>query len=81
MADVLKEIVRVTMHMNGGFTRVLVESSAGLGIADGGIHWEIPTNVIPAHLRTIGCRFRLVNEQPQNQDRSRLYHGLRVEEL
>jgi hypothetical protein len=81
MADTLKEVVRVKLHMNGGFSRVIAESTEGLGIADGGIEWEIPTNLIPAHLRKIGSRFLLINEQPQSQDREHLYDGVRIEEI
>lgn len=45
------------MHLDGGFTKVLLESTAGAGMADGGLHWDVPTDKIPAHLRAIGTRF------------------------
>ena len=52
----IEEPVRVLFHLNG-YTKVLVERTEGLGYADGGITWEIPTEDIPAQLRKIGSRF------------------------
>ena len=43
-------------HLNG-HTKVMVERTEGVGLADGGIVWEMPTEIIPAHLRQIGSRF------------------------
>jgi len=58
----IQEPVRVLLHVNGGYTKVLFERTEGLGIADGGIIWEIPTHVIPFHLRPLGSRFLLMSE-------------------
>lgn len=42
----------VEMHLPGGFTRVrLFELAHGYGF------WEIPTEAIPFHLRSIGSKF------------------------
>lgn len=49
--DISREPVRVTMHLNGGYTRVVLERTLGLGLADGGIEWDIPTDKIPLHLK------------------------------
>lgn len=48
------------MHLPGGYTKVLVERTEGVGIAGGGIYLDIPTEIIPFHLRGMGCRFVLV---------------------
>jgi hypothetical protein len=55
--DVQLEIVRLLYHLNG-YSVVLVECTEGLGMANGGIEWEIPTELIPPHLRGLGSRFR-----------------------
>jgi hypothetical protein len=57
MSVALRENVRVIMHLPEGYTKVLVERTLGLGLAGGGIYWDIPTNVIPFHLRQMGSRF------------------------
>jgi hypothetical protein len=56
----LSNKVRVIMHLPAGYTKVLVEWTFGLGMADGGIDWDIPTEVIPLHLRAMGSRFLLL---------------------
>ena len=53
----LREKVRVIMHVPESYTKVLVERTLGVGLADGGIYWDIPTKVIPPHLRQMGSRF------------------------
>ena len=50
------ERVRVLFHGNG-YTKVMLEGTEGLGLADGGIVWDIPTDIIPRHLRQIGSHF------------------------
>lgn len=50
------------MHLNEGYTKLLVERTEGLGLADGGATWDIPTRIIPSHLRPLGCRFVVVTE-------------------
>ncbi|HEX9918908.1 MAG TPA: hypothetical protein VGA87_07065 [Pyrinomonadaceae bacterium] len=52
----IEHTVRVMFHLNG-YTKVSVEFSEGVGMADGGITWDIPTEVIPAGLRKVGSRF------------------------
>ena len=59
MPYTLREKVRVIMHLPEGHTKVLVERTLGVGMADGGIYWDIPTTVIPPHLRQMGSRFLL----------------------
>lgn len=53
---VIREPARVLFHLNG-YTKVLLERTEGVGMADGGIVWGISTDLIPAHLRRIGSRF------------------------
>ena len=55
---ILRESVRVLFHLNG-YTKVIVERTEGVGLADGGIVWDISTEIIPYHLRQIGSRFIL----------------------
>jgi hypothetical protein len=50
-------IARLEMHLPGGYSRVLLQLPGGRGLAGGDIHWEIPTESIPFHLRRIGSRF------------------------
>jgi hypothetical protein len=50
MPDTLREKVRVVMHLPEGYTKVLVERIRG-------VYWDIPTSVIPPHLRQMGTRF------------------------
>lgn len=58
----LRERVRVVMHLNEGYTRVVVERTEGLGLADGGAIWDIPTRIIPPHLCCLGSRFIVTTE-------------------
>jgi hypothetical protein len=53
------------MHLNGGFTKVIFERTIGVGLANFGIEWDIPTDCIPFHLRAIGSRFLLTRQDPQ----------------
>jgi len=55
-----KEPAQLLMHLNSGFTKVILLGTKGQGLADGGVTWEIPTEVIPAHLRPVGSRFIVV---------------------
>jgi hypothetical protein len=48
------------MHLDGGYTRVSVVRTEGLGLANGGAEWDIPTQSIPLHLRGIGSQFLAV---------------------
>jgi hypothetical protein len=51
--QIIREPARVLFHLNG-YAKVLLERTAGVGLANGGIVWEISTEIIPAHLRKIG---------------------------
>lgn len=57
-----EEPVKVLFHLNEGFTKVILERTIGVGLADGGIAWDIPTEKIPYELRKIGSRFILIAE-------------------
>ena len=59
MPYTLREKVRVMMHLPEGYTKVLVERTLGVGMANGGVYWDIPTSAIPPHLRQMGSRFLL----------------------
>ena len=67
--QILREAVRVLFHLNG-YTKILLERTEGLGMADGGIVWEIATDVIPPHLRKIGSRFIVQYKQPSSEEMS-----------
>jgi len=54
--QIIREPARVLFHLNG-YTKVSLERADGVGLADGGIVWDISTEIIPAHLRKIGSRF------------------------
>lgn len=58
----IKEFVRVLFHLNS-YTKIMLERTEGMGLADGGITWDIPTDIIPIHLRKIGSRF-IVQTRP-----------------
>ena len=60
MPRTLRDKVKVVMHLPEGYTKVLVERTYGLGIADGGLYVDVPSKVIPPQLREIGSRFILV---------------------
>jgi cytochrome oxidase assembly protein ShyY1 len=47
--------VKVDMHLDGGYTRVIL-----FQVGDGGTGWDIPTAQIPVHLRRIGSEFILI---------------------
>jgi|GEM_PF-6258600 len=67
MPVTLREKVRVIMHLPEGYTKVLVERTLGVGMADGGVYWDIPTSVIPPHLRRMGCQFVLEATTPSGK--------------
>jgi hypothetical protein len=66
---IVREPVRVLFHLNG-YTKVLVERTEGVGLADSGIMWELPTERIPHHLREIGSRFsvQIVPLSPEEEN-------------
>jgi hypothetical protein len=79
------ETVRVLMHLNGGFTRVLLEDpldlaeriASGALLAEAGRYWDLPTEGIPAHLRAIGSRF-IVHHTAARPDPSDSADAIRV---
>jgi hypothetical protein len=58
------------MHLNGGYTSVSVVGTEGLGIADGGAIWDIPTEAVPLHHRPICSQFLVVTPRftPEDHD-------------
>jgi hypothetical protein len=65
------EPVRVDFHLNGGYTKVILERLVGVWALDGDWDWDIPTAS-----RTIGSRFLLSWQQddiynPGNSDEMR----------
>ncbi|MGL4619117.1 hypothetical protein [Chroococcidiopsis sp.] len=65
------EPVRVDFHLDGGYTRVMLERLVGLGMLDEeGWYWEIPTVSIPPNLRNIGSRFLLSWQDSYNPGNS-----------
>ena len=65
-----REPARVVMHLNEGLTKVVLERTLGVGMANGGAYWDIPTDRIPLHLRTIGSRFLVISQaiRPEPHD-------------
>jgi hypothetical protein len=82
-----REPAQVIMHLPEQWTKILLLRTYGLGMADGGAYWDIPTEKIPYHLRSIGSRFVISGKfnQPQipkvHGRESEFYAGLRFEEL
>ena len=64
---IVRESVRVLSHLNG-YTKVMAERSEGVGLADGGIIWDIPTELIPTHLRQIGSVFIVQYTPPSPEE-------------
>jgi hypothetical protein len=58
---VICEPAQVIMHLPENWTKILLVRTYGLGLADGGAYWDIPTEVIPPHLRLIGSRFVILS--------------------
>jgi len=67
MTKKLKEPVKILFHLNGGFTKVILERTIGVGPADGGIALDIPTEKIPGRLRKIGSRFILLRTENREE--------------
>lgn len=72
MTKIQRERVKVTMHLPGNHIQVLVEWTYGLGMADGGVYWEIPTEIVPLNLRAIGSRFTLTLEMADEGEMGKL---------
>lgn len=83
MSDTLREKVKVTMHLPEGYTKVLLEKT--LVLWRNGICWDIPTEIIPRHLRNIGSRFILVSTfhgwQQPTAEQMRKSTTLTIEEI
>jgi hypothetical protein len=85
----LREKVRAIMHLPEGYTKVLLERTFGLGLADGGIYWDIPTKVIPVQFRKMGSRFLLrasgpsgrLEAEPMTAEQIRAAREYSVEEI
>lgn len=60
---IVEELARVLFHLNG-YTKVILERTEGVGMADGGSIWDITTEQIPRHLRPIGSRFIVKYKYP-----------------
>ncbi|MGV0105532.1 hypothetical protein NSTCB13_04274 [Nostoc sp. DSM 114160] len=63
-----RETVRVIFHMDGRYTRVIWERSENTVWAGIGWIFDIPTDVIPYHLRAIGSHFLLSIVKPNAND-------------
>jgi hypothetical protein len=70
LGPLLRERCHVTMHLTGGFTRVMLDGTLEVGMADGGVWWDIPTQLIPVRLRPIGSRLlvarRMLRPEPND---------------
>jgi hypothetical protein len=64
----IEEPAKVLFHLNEGFTKIILERTIEVGLAEGSITWEIPTEKIPHHLRKIGSRF-LISGDTDNFDK------------
>jgi hypothetical protein len=62
---VMTEPAQVVFHLPENWTKILLLRTYGLGLADGGAYWDIPTELIPTPLRALGSRFVIV-AQVQN---------------
>ncbi len=83
---VFVEPVQVILHLPEGWTKILFVRMYGLGLADGGGYWDIPTELIPIRLRAIGSRFVISarmgqREQIVNRARESWRENLEVMEL
>lgn len=81
------EPVRVEFHLDGGYTKILLERAKNWGMMSERIDWDIPTNSIPPDLRTIGSRFLLSmsshdpNEHDMFEEIRTTYPDLRIVRL
>jgi hypothetical protein len=75
------------MHLDAGYTRVSVIRTEGQGWANGGAEWDIPTQCIPHHLRSIGSEFLVVTprftpeEHDSPEDIRRIRDQIEIREL
>ncbi|HLZ12813.1 MAG TPA: hypothetical protein VKP58_09515 [Candidatus Acidoferrum sp.] len=81
---VMVEPAEVIFHLPEGLTKILFVRTYGLGLADGGAYWDVPTELIPTQLRAIGSRFVIrvcTQEQRGRFGRYALHDNLEVLEL
>jgi hypothetical protein len=83
---VICEPAQVVTHLPENWTRILLVRTFGLGLADGGAYWDIPTEAIPEGLRAIGSRFVIIQKMPYLQNPPRhgrevILKSIRIEEL
>ena len=82
---VICEPAQVIMHLAENWTKILLVRTYGLGLADGGAYWDIPTEAIPSHLRLIGSRFVILSQSGvvtrSHHGRAAVSESIRVEEL
>jgi hypothetical protein len=74
-----RESVRIEFHHSEGLTRVVYDRIPFSGV-------DIPTDIIPVHLRRIGSRFVIVGnsittEEADGIDEIRAAISVRIEEL
>ena len=82
---VICEPAQVIMHLPENWTKILLVRTYGLGLADGGSYWDIPTEIIPLHLQLIGSRFVILSRigvvSGLHHGREAASESMRVEEL
>jgi hypothetical protein len=82
---VMREPAQVIMPLPENWTKILLLRTYGVGLADGGIYWDIPTEVIPLAVRLIGCRFvittKLVLTLDQFQHGREAWQEVQIEEI
>ena len=59
--------VRVAQHLPEDYIRVENNASDGY-MAEVGGHFDIPSSVIPSHLRAVGTQFDLTLVRPEGSD-------------
>jgi hypothetical protein len=73
------------MHLPEAWTKVLLVRTDGLGLANGGIYWDVPRAKIPEHPRNIGTVFLLETPLAGNSatwmDNAVESHARRFEDL
>jgi hypothetical protein len=75
VTKIQRERVKVTMHLPGNHMQglIVVEWTYGLGMADGGIYCEIPTEIVDPNLRAIGSSFILTLEMADEGEMGKLW--------
>jgi len=79
------EPAQVIMPLPENWTKVLLVRTYGVGLADGGIYWDIPTEVIPPAVCAIGSRFvitaKLVITEDQARHGQEVWNEIQIEEI